>query len=809
MSTLLFDKQCELERQMRLTSQQRYHDVAVKNAQAGEATRSPHVRTVLDSSVVAVAKGIEEFGKEATKRLAGKHYLALPILNSLPASEIAFLAMKLVLDSLIASIPLTSLALKIGRELDLEISLRQFRLKQPTEFDKVSYFVDKNTSHAGHRRKVFSAALLHNNADRHTFPEPTLFRAGLKIIEIIIAKTGLLESTLVYSSPKKSRYYVRPTRRFLAWLDQLDMQTGLFAPAYWPTIIPPKPWTGLDDGGYWTDELPPLHFCKTRFQGHEKLLKKADLKQVFQAVNIIQETAWQINPFVLSVANDLVGRKHEIAGLPAWEDEELPQKPADIDNNEEAKKNWKRAAVKIYQSNVSMTSRRLLVLRILWLAKKFSGFKNIYFPYQTDFRGRIYAVPQTLNPQGVDLAKALLRFSDGEPLDDAEAVKWFLVHGANTFGIDKVSFDDRRRWVDDHKQKILQAASDPLDSLDFWAAADEPFCFLAWCKEFSEWQKNPDAFLSKIPIAMDGTCNGLQHYSALLRDPVGAKYTNLIPADKPNDIYGEVAKVVVKKLHLIAEKEGDQRSIQWLNFPIDRKITKRAVMVLPYGSTIRACRQYVFSAVMDKINEGVPSPFPQKEIMSAANYLANIVWAAIGEVVVGARIAMGWLQTVARQLSKHQKPVRWTSPSGFPVLQAYPKMEQTRIYTILNGNTFKPRMMTPQEGTIDARHQANAIAPNFVHSLDAAALILTVIAASKDGCTKYAMIHDSYATTARQAATLAKHLRSEFVKIYHKEILLNFLNETVPKNLRSEIPEPPFIGGFCLSDICRSKYFFS
>lgn len=336
-----------------------------------------------------------------------------------------------------------------------------------------------------------------------------------------------------------------------------------------------------------------------------------------------------------------------------------------------------------------------------------------------------------MNPQGVELAKALLRFAEGEPLDDAEAVKWFLVHGANTYGIDKVSFDARCQWVDDHKHEILQAADNPLDHLDFWAAADEPFCFLSWCHEFSEWQKNPDSFKSKIPIAMDGTCNGLQHYSALLRDPVGAKYTNLIPAEKPNDIYGEVAKVVVEKLHLIAEKESDQRPIRWLKFPIDRKITKRAVMVLPYGSTLRACRQYVFAAVMDKINEGVPSPFPQKEIMSAANYLANIVWAAIDEVVVGARIAMGWLQTVARNLSKHQLPVSWTSPSGFPVLQAYPKMEQYRINTILNGKTFKPRMTAAVEGTIDTRHQANAIAPNFVHSLDAAALILTVIAASK------------------------------------------------------------------------------
>lgn len=115
---------------------------------------------------------------------------------------------------------------------------------------------------------------------------------------------------------------------------------------------------------------------------------------MFQAVNTIQETAWQINPFVLSVADDLVGWKHEIAGLPAWEDEELPQKPADIDTNEEVKKNWKRAAVKIYQSNVAMTSRRLLVLRILWLAKIFRVLRIFIFHIRQIFGGEYMQSPK-------------------------------------------------------------------------------------------------------------------------------------------------------------------------------------------------------------------------------------------------------------------------------------------------------------------------------------------------------------------------------------------------------------------------------
>ena len=45
----------------------------------------------------------------------------------------------------------------------------------------------------------------------------------------------------------------------------------------------------------------------------------------------------------------------------------------------------------------------------------------------------------------------------------------------------------------------------------------------------------------------DGSCNGLQHYAALGRDTLGAGAVNLVPADKPQDVYSEIAAIVDRR----------------------------------------------------------------------------------------------------------------------------------------------------------------------------------------------------------------------------------------------------------------------
>src|SRR5690606_17380310 len=126
---------------------------------------------------------------------------------------------------------------------------------------------------------------------------------------------------------------------------------------------------------------------------------------------------------------------------------------------------------------------------------------------------------------------------------------------------------------------------------------------------------------SSLPIGLDGSCNGLQHYSAALRDPEGGRAVNLIGGEVPSDIYGIVAEKVLAKVREFLRPEGPdtgtipnlekarkvwaERGIDelamaraWMEFGLDRKVTKRAVMTLPYGATQFSARDFIEDPLM-------------------------------------------------------------------------------------------------------------------------------------------------------------------------------------------------------------------
>jgi DNA-directed RNA polymerase len=147
-------------------------------------------------------------------------------------------------------------------------------------------------------------------------------------------------------------------------------------------------------------------------------------------------------------------------------------------------------------------------------------------------------------------------------------------------------------------------------------------------------------------------------------------------------------------------------------------------MVLPYGGTFRSCMAYVREAVAEKIAGGKENPFGD-QLGKATGFLSKLVWESIGDVVVAARTAMDWLQKCARVAAKHKVPLTWTTPSGFVAYQAYKDYAHRRVKTKLQGSIVK--LSLQEDGDkIDADRQALGISPNFVHSMDASAMMLTI-----------------------------------------------------------------------------------
>ena len=117
----------------------------------------------------------------------------------------------------------------------------------------------------------------------------------------------------------------------------------------------------------------------------------------------------------------------------------------------------------------------------LILYKNFKNYEKIYYPLQLDFRSRVYCVPAFLNYQSIGGAKALLEFANGKPITkENRGDYWLAIHGANTWGEDKVSLADRVKWVEDNEFWITDCAHDPYANLQ-WTDADSPYQFLSFC----------------------------------------------------------------------------------------------------------------------------------------------------------------------------------------------------------------------------------------------------------------------------------------------------------------------------------------
>jgi DNA-directed RNA polymerase len=448
---------------------------------------------------------------------------------------------------------------------------------------------------------------------------------------------------------------------------------------------------------------------------------------------------------------------------------------------------------------------------VLTIAERMAPETALYFPYTLDFRGRIYAQVPFLNPQGHDIAKGLLTFAHGKPIGDGSGPGWLAIHGANVYGFDKASLEERIAWVETHREVILACARDPLGE-SFWQDADSPWMFLAFCFEWAGYMRDGAAFVSCLPIALDGSCNGIQHFSAMLRDAVGGAAVNLVPGDKPSDIYATVANLTALKLRLLSSTIGGVEAgwaKLWGDFGIDRKITKRPVMVLPYGGTYMACKDYVEDAVLER----GPAPIKdRKEFNKATHFLAKQVWSAIGETVIGARECMSWLQSCARLAAKTNLPINWVTPTGLMVQQAYRSTKMQQVKCRLFDKEVKLKLAVETDD-IDGSKQVQGIAPNFVHSMDASALVACVNLSVGNGVSSFAMVHDSYGTLAADTDMLGACLRHAFVDMYKENDVLEQFREGIvamlPPDLKAKVAPCPAKGSLDLDQVLKSDFFFA
>lgn len=817
MTELLTQEQVEL--QMYHGGIKRAEGMFAKAEEKGRAVTNPYAKEILREYVLPLAAVIDA---EVNTGKAGRRMAHAQLLFGLDPEAVALLAVRSVINGILMTgeAQHRGLAYAIGRTIQSELVLQQIEDHNPELYHTlVNDFARRLSKDERHRMTVFKMQAAKAGLLIVEWPKGARDQVGMFLLGLL-EQAGLVvidDPMVKHGKPQPMNVSLAP--EILERIDQVKAYMSITMPVYGPCVEPPKDWVNPCDGGFHTRELRRTHPTLVRHRlARTPLYREAVMPVVLTAVNTLQRTAWRVNERMLDIIREVA--KHFNAGeivslnslpkpdAPVWLAEVDPKADKDSwpDDRKAEFKTWKRAMANWY------TERKLLATRYGRLysatrgAEMFRGYPRIYFTYFADSRGRLYPMTYGLNPQGSDLQRSLITFAEGMPVDTPDAIKWFHVQGANKYGFDKATLEERQQWVVDRQDLILTFAEDPISNTG-WKDADKPLQFLAWCLEYREWVNDSTGqFLSRLPISMDGSCNGLQNLSALFRDEVGGEATNLTANTVQQDIYKRVAHAASLRLQSTSALPPETESLRqkWLTHGINRSVVKRSVMTTPYGVTKRSATDYV---IEDYLKAGKAPCFAKEEHMKAASLLMSVAWPAIGDVVVKGRLAMDWLRKSARVIvkgfKKDEEPVIWwITPSGFPASQAYYEIEQHRVVTRLHGTSSISVVSEIDEPDSD-RH-ASGLAPNFVHSMDASHLHLTTTACARRGIDAVAMIHDDYGTHAANAQALYEIIRDEFVKMYEDNDPIADFEKRYPG-----IPPAPAKGSLDIQEVRRSPYFFS
>jgi DNA-directed RNA polymerase len=771
------DEQVQLERDQIRQGLKRLRDNTDALQQKSYASATVYGIASIDILLPILVKRLEDTNKRIHEGKNGVAFKDIAqYISQLEPLAAAAIALKLTFDKVFSykegSDQVQSVCDGIGSAVEAECQMRYYERCAPGLLETLK----KNYWHksCGTDQRLTVIQTLMNRSDIQQWQpwgRANRIRLGAWLLDCIIESSGWFDKNLRREG-KRTVTYVVPTPEFISIKDQVMKDAELFAPLAWPMLIEPNDWTNERAGGYILNEVMRGHDMvrrgdNTRIQGETPI----------NFLNKIQKVAFTLNPFIVEVAEELDRLKRAVGKFLPIVNHELPPKPVDIAENKESRLAYRRAAAETMNLNAQEFKKSCRTRMTMEAVNRFKDVPKFFIPWSFDYRGRAYPIPAFLTPQDTDFGKSLLIFADGSYVTP-EAEEWLAFQVATTFGLDKAPMTERLEWARNNHELFTLIATDPIGNLPLWEGVEEPWQFLAAAEEYYHCVVAADRQFTRLMVATDATCSGLQILAGLARDKSTARLVNVLPGDKPQDAYKVVAE------------EATPHCPESIQPYMDRKTVKRVVMTVPYNAKPFSNRGYIRDALAEK---GVE--ISKDDLTKTVKAVRN----AMDVVVPGPMAVMSWIeQEVANAIKAGKEFLEWTTPSGFVVHQKLNKKLLVTLQLQLLGRC-KMNVAVDDSDEVDLNHHKNATAPNLIHSLDASLLHLSVLRFDAP----IALIHDSVLCRATDMSTLSSIVRETYMHLFAEhDYLRDFASHIGAET------EPPIVGDLEPESVIESTYFF-
>lgn len=569
-----------------------------------------------------------------------------------------------------------------------------------------------------------------------------------------------------------------------------------------PMLVPPRPWSGMYGGGHLNNDDP---LVRSRAGYDLSHLSPEAMAPLVKVVNALQQQELRIDPEMVQLQR--CAWDHNIRGLFPVTRDPLPEppKPQELVGSEEYRRWLRQKAAAQYDRNQNALQRRRIEETIRQ-CEEVAG-QPIWFAYCLDFRYRIYSSNRYATHQGPDWEKAAINFAAAEQCS-VEAFEWMLKAAAGHYGVAK-NWRDRLSWGQEHLPQICAVAEAPLDRLELWRDAKDPWQYLQICRAIAQQVADPNSSCS-VPVRFDQTCSGIGIAAALMRDRRLARLTN-INGKIRKDIYGHVAEEVLRLLRLDLSN-GTPSEVRmaelWLEFGIGRSLTKGPVMTTIYGAQFLSIVDGLVAALEER-KAGLRVSEWELAYLMPARYLARKISLLLGSELKSCLELQTWLRNASKKALANGSQLEWTNPLGVPMRLGDQLDPRTTVTSLAHGKRrWQAWNNHADNGELSALSTNRAVTANVVHHFDAALCHIMVSMGSAHSIPLLTN-HDCFATIPSQAGWLHHTLHDQLRVLYATDWLDDMSQQIRSAARLSNFKRLPTVGDLCPGEIGSNPHCFS
>ena len=763
----------------------------------GKESALPYGQALFDITLepvaASIAKAFEEFVLDPKK--ARKFAAVLPLFDHFNTpTHVAAVALVAVLDQLSRKMRYPTFCQGVGWAIERETRLIKFGKCDPLHLRRL-------TRSGWSRRQVSNLKVLREiGIPVSQWSDITRLQVGGFLVDHI-TQTGLFKVVRHRIGRTQPRMVV-PSEEALEFIRNCPERS--YRTSYTAMITQPRPWDSLFGGGLIDNDEP---LVRVPIQDHDDQdrglahYRAADLTKVFAAVNHLQKTELVVSAEMVELQR--IAWENGIAGLFPCSRDPLEPPPRLGSNPTDAElRDRNRLAAMCHRDREVNRPRRVKIERSLQAAEELAG-RHVWQSWHTDYRGRMYAGNRWVTTQGQDHEKAQLSFVPTMASRDSQ--KLLLMAAAGHYGMSRSSWSDRLQWAEDHLYQMMAAADDPLNRLELWRDAADPWQFLQTCIGLRDVVRENR---TGCPVRFDQTTSGCGILAALTRNSRIGRACNL-HGTTPHDLYGEVAAEVIKHLkhdlEFGAPKEQALAHL-WLEHGVDRSLCKGPVLAAPYGGSWMSIADGLVDR-LDKHYGFVPMSEYGYRVAVPSKYMASVMWTELKAMIGPVLEVKAWLRKCTKKLMPKGHPLEWTTPMGWPMRIADRQPTTQKVVTQLYGTKISSNIQDqPWESPLSATQANKGIGANLTHCFDAAFAQSVAYNAAMKGIPLVAN-HDCFAVQAHHASDFHMSLMSQFQELYKPNWLM-MIKEELEARSGIELPDPPYDGTLKIGQIGSNSYLF-